>query len=158
MVESLFGYYAPVEPLLAQLAPSAPPLGLDMPPRAQLLARDLIALGYSEYAIAALPWCPDLPRLVEPAHLAGCLYVLEGARLGAVIISRALERTLAIGPGDGASFFHGDGEVVARRWKRVLVWLDEVARSGAPVDEIVDSASATFRTLSRWMEARGAYR
>ena len=158
ILESLFGYYAPLEPRIAQLAPSAPPLGVEMPPRAPLLARDLIALGHSESAIAALRWCSDLPRLSEPAHFAGCLYVLEGARLGGVIIARALERTLGIGPDDGASFFCSDGEVVARRWKHVLVWLDEVAHSGAPVDGIVDAARATFRTLSRWTEACGAWR
>jgi heme oxygenase len=157
VLESFFGYFAPIEARIAELAPSAPPLGLELPARAQLLVRDLLALGSSASSIAALPRCTDLPRLAEPAHLAGCLYVLEGSRLGGAIVARELQRSLGVGS-NGAAFFLGDGEGVARRFKRVLAWLDEVAHAGAAADEIVASACETFRTLSRWTEARGAWR
>ena len=157
VLESFFGYFAPVEARIEALAPSALPLGFEVPARAQLLAADLVALGSSVSRVAALPRCTDLPRLAEPAHLAGCLYVLEGSRLGAPIVALELERSLGVGY-DGAAFFRGDGEDVTRRWKRVLGWLDEVARSGARADEMVASACETFRTLSRWTEARGAWR
>jgi heme oxygenase (biliverdin-IX-beta and delta-forming) len=157
LLESFLGYFEPVEARIAELAPSAPPLGLELPARSQLLAKDLMALGSSAENIAALPRCTDLPRLTTPAHLAGCMYVLEGSRLGGAIVARELERSLGL-RSDGASFFRGDGGDVARRFKRVLAWLDEVARAGAPADEIVASACDTFRTLSRWTETSGAWR
>jgi heme oxygenase (biliverdin-IX-beta and delta-forming) len=157
LLESFFGYFAPVEARIAELAPSAPPLGLKLPARAQLLAKDLLALGASAPDIAALPRCTDLPRLANPANMAGCLYVLEGSRLGGAIVARELKRSLGLGLA-GAAFFRGDGENVALRFKRVLAWLDEVARAGAPADEIVAAACETFLTLSRWTEARGAWR
>ena len=157
VLESCLGYFEPVETRIAELAPSAPPLGLELAARSQLLVKDLMALGSSAASIAALPRCRDLPPLTTPAHLAGCLYVLEGSRLGGAIVARELERSLGLGS-DGAAFFRGDGREVARRFKRLLAWLDEVARAGAPADEIVASACDTFRTLSRWTEARGAWR
>ncbi|MGH7619521.1 MAG: biliverdin-producing heme oxygenase [Gemmatimonadaceae bacterium] len=157
LLESFLGYFVPVESRIAELASSAPPLGLELPARTPLLVKDLMALGASASDIAAVPQCTDLPRLVEPANLAGCLYVLEGSRLGGVIVARELERSLGLGS-HGAAFFVGDGENVARRFKRVLSWLDEVARAGAAPDVIVASACETFRTLSRWTEARGAWR
>ena len=154
VLESFHGYFVPVEARIAELAPSAPPLGLALPARARLLVKDLSALGASVSDIAALPRCTDLPRLDEPAHLAGCLYVLEGSRLGGAIVARALEASGS----DATAFFRGDGENVARRFKRVLGWLDEVVRAGATADDIVASACETFLTLSRWTEARGAWR
>lgn len=157
LLESFLGYFTPVEARIAELAPAAPPLGLELPARAHLLAKDLQALGASASSIAAIPRCTDLPRLAEPAHLAGCLYVLEGSRLGGAIIARELQRSLGLGS-DGAGFFLGDGEDIGRRFKRVLDWLDEVARAGAAPDEVVASACETFLTLSRWTEARGAWR
>ena len=157
VLESFLGYFEPVEARIAELAPSTPPLGLELSARSQLLAKDLMALGSSAASIAALSRCRDLPRLTRPAHLAGCLYVLEGSRLGGAIVARELERSLGLGS-DGAAFFRGDGADLARRFKRVLAWLDEVAGAGATADEIVASACETFRTLSRWTEASGAWR
>ena len=157
LLESFLGYFEPVEARIAELAPSAPPLGLELAARSQLLVKDLMALGSSAPSITALPRCTDLPRLTGPAHLAGCLYVLEGSRLGGAIVARELERSLGLGA-DSAAFFRGDGREVARRFKRVLAWLDEVAGAGAAADEIVASACDTFRTLSRWTEAGGAWR
>ena len=157
VLESFFGFFEPVEARIDELAPSAPPLGLDLSLRAHLLAKDLLALGSSTSEIGSLPRCTDIPRLAEPADMAGCLYVLEGSRLGGAIVARALERSLGLGS-DGAAFFRSDGEAVGRRFKRVLAWLDEVTRAGAMPDDVIASACETFRTLSRWTEARGAWR
>jgi heme oxygenase len=158
VLESFFGYHAPIEPRIERLAAAAPPLGLELPARTRLLVKDLLALGCSPSDVSALPRCEDLPPLARPAHLAGCLYVLEGSRLGGTVVARALERSLGIRGDRGAAFFRGDCQDPTRRWRRVLGWLDEVAGSGERADEAVASACETFRTLSRWTEARGAWR
>src|SRR6185369_7085753 len=119
VLESFLGYFEPVEARIAELAPSAPPLGLELAPRSQLLVKDLMSLGSTAASVAALSRCTDLPRLTSPAHLAGCLYVLEGSRLGGAVVARELEQSLGLAS-DGAAFFRGDGRDIARRFKRVL--------------------------------------
>lgn len=152
------GFYAPVERRLPGLAAAAPPLGIPLPVRTALLERDLRALSLPQAAIEALPRCSELPRLTGPEHLAGCLYVLEGASLGGQVVARALDRNLGLREDGGAAFFAGGREDVAVRWNRVVTWLDEVARGGAILDEMVAAACETFGTLARWMRQQEATR
>jgi heme oxygenase len=157
ILKAFHGFIAPLEARLRRLARSAPPLGFPMPWRAPLIRRDLVALGLSARAVAALPRCPTLPELSGPAHLAGCLYVLEGSRLGGQVIGRALAGGLGIDRKSGAAFFTG-GESpaeTAARWRSVLAWLDAMAANGADPDEMVAAACETFATLDRWLEIRG---
>ena len=85
-------------------------------------------------------------------HLAGCLYVLEGACLGGQVVAKALRRQLELAKGSGASFFVGDADGTAARWRFVLTWLESLVRAGAPAEQIVASARATFLALARWLE------
>src|SRR5690606_35412421 len=109
-----------------------PALRLAIPRRAELLANDLEAMGASRQAIAAVPTCEHLPPLASPAQIAGCVYVLEGASLGGLVIARAVERSVGVSRHRGASFFAGPGtgHAVGARWKSTLDWLEEVVRSG----------------------------
>jgi heme oxygenase len=162
VLEVFLGFYSPVEAQLRLLAPAAPPLGVPLKARALLLQRDLVALGTTPAEIGALPECGDLPRLDEPEHMAGCLYVLEGATLGGRIIAQALNQQLALRNDSGAAFFAGDGRGIGLRWKRVLRWLEEfadpAADDGVRSREIVASACETFSALSRWLQLQGMLR
>jgi heme oxygenase len=91
-------------------------------------------------------------------HLAGCLYVLEGACLGGQIIARALRERLPLTDDHGLSFFVGDGSRTGARWRSVLDWLEGLVRRGALADEIVASARETFCALGCWVEMREAAR
>ncbi len=152
VLQIFYGFYAPVEARLLRVADVAPSLGLPLRARAKLLGDDLLTLGMSRRDIAALPLCTDLPRLVCPEELAGCLYVLEGACLGGQAIAPVLQRRLAVAAGSGASFFVGDGAATSARWARVVVWLDDLVGAQARSEDIVASACATFLTLTRWVE------
>ena len=154
VLRMFYGFHDPVEVELERVHAAVPAPALPLQRRAGLLARDLVALGASPDDIEALPRCTDLPRLSRVEHLAGCLYVLEGASLGGQVIARALRRRLGVQRHSGAAFFTGAGEHTAARWRRVLTWLDEVARAGARSDEMVASAQATFAALARWIMAR----
>jgi heme oxygenase len=156
VLQSFHGFYAPVEDGLSRLAATAPALGFPLRPRAELLERDLLALGLSDSDIAALPRCDSLPRLSRTEHLAGCLYVLEGACLGGQIIAKAVRDRLPVSNDRGLSFFVGDGSKTRERWQTVLTWLEELARSGADAHGIVASARETFSSLGFWMELTGA--
>jgi heme oxygenase len=93
--------------------------------------------------------------LLQTEHLAGCLYVLEGACLGGQILAKALRGRLPLTNDGGLSFFVGDGRNTGDRWKRVLAWIEDLGRGGAP-NEIITSARETFRSLGSWLELTGA--
>ena len=158
VLENFHGFYAAVESELPRLVATTPSLGFPLRARAELLERDLLALGSSRADIAGLPRCADLPRLSRTEHLAGCLYVLEGACLGGQIITKALRGRLPLTDDHGLSFFVGDGSRTGARWRSVLDWLEDLVRRGAHADEIVASARETFCSLACWMELMRASR
>src|SRR6187431_1589548 len=82
VLETFYGFYVPVEIDVTRLAAAEMPLGFPLRARAELIERDLLALGLSPADLAALPLCSDRPELSGIEDLAGCLYVLEGASLG----------------------------------------------------------------------------
>src|SRR6185369_16511131 len=88
LVESFFGFWAPVEKGLSTLAPLRDPdLALQSRFKCSLLRKDLLILGRDP---ATVPQCEKLPRLDTFLQGLGCLYVLEGSTLGSQIISRHL--------------------------------------------------------------------
>ena len=121
--------------------------------RAALLERDLHAFGWASDAV---PKCNEMPRLNTINHLAGAIYVVEGACVGGQVIARAVMQRFGIGRENGAAFFAGDGAQTGARWRRVLVWLDQRdrARCAGDDDEIVAGACRTFAALSTWLSAR----
>jgi heme oxygenase len=155
VLEAFYGFYAPIEIGVSRLAAASPPLDFPLRARAGLIESDLFALGLSRRELTELPWCAELPRLSCREHLAGCLYVLEGACLGGQVVAKALQRQLELTKGSGASFFVGDAEGTAARWRLVLIWLESLVRVGARTEQIVASARATFLALARWLEQQG---
>lgn len=157
IIALFYGFYRPMEAGLQRLKILAPQQGFPLRARAELLKCDLLALGWGEQAIAAIPTCADLPDLWTPEHFAGCLYVLEGASLGGQVIIRHLRDRLEFPDHGGTAFFAGDGTSTAARWKCVLEWLEHVGHSGLRVEQIVSSACATFRALANWARAQGIH-
>src|SRR3954447_4457434 len=149
VLERFYGFYVPVEMDVRRLA-AAEPLGFPLRARAELIARDLLALGLSAAELAALPLCHDRPELSCIEDLAGCLYVLEGACLGGQVLSPLLHRRLGLTKGTGAAFFAGDEESTLARWTLVVAWLDGLPRTGASTTKIISAATATFEAFARW--------
>jgi len=155
VLETFYGFYAPVEIDLARLAATELPLGFPLRARAELIERDLLALGLSPAEIVALPLCGERPELSCFEDLAGSLYVLEGACLGGQVLTPLLHRRLGLAKDGGAAFFAGDGEWTLPRWTVVVAWLDGLPRTGASTAKIIEAANATFDALARWAVARG---
>ncbi len=156
VLETFYGFYVPVEIELTRLATAEPPLGFPLRARAELIERDLLALGLSPAELAALPLCNDRPKLSCFEDLAGCLYVLEGACLGGQVLTPLLHRRLGLAKDRGAAFFAGDGESTLPRWAVVVAWLDGLPRTGASTAQIIRTAKATFDAFARWAAvARG---
>ena len=147
---TFYGFYVPVEIDVTRLAAAELPLGFPLRARAELIERDLLALGLSPADIAALPLCRHRPELSCVEHLAGCLYVLEGACLGGQVLTPLLHRRLGLAKDGGAAFFAGDGEWTLPRWTVVVAWLDGLPRTGASTAKIISTARSTFDAFARW--------
>jgi len=156
VLETFYGFYVPVEIDVTRLAVAEPPLGFPLRARAELIERDLLALGRSPADLAALPLCSERPELSCVEDLAGCLYVIEGACLGGRVLSPLLHRRLGLAKANGAAFFAGDEERTLPRWTVVVAWLDGLPRMGASTAKIVSAATATFDAFARWAVAREA--
>lgn len=160
-LQRYYGFYAPVEALIAAAA-DWPHWRLDMRARTKTawLVADLACLadqvepGELRGAVSrALPLCTALPPLDTAAAAFGCVYVLEGATLGGRVISRHLERVLGLNATRGARFFHGYGEQTGAMWKGFRAALSAFAGNPADEDEIVASAISTFEALRAWCAA-----
>jgi heme oxygenase len=155
VLRAFHAYYAALEPRLSSLAAHSALEGFALRERAPRLRRDLAALGTASHAAGSAAAVP-LPELSRVEHLAGCLYVIEGAALGGQLITRAVEQRLGLTPTRGCAFFAGDGAETSARWRAVLRWIEELAEGGASGDEIVGAARETFETLACWARQQGA--
>ena len=149
VLQRFYGFYVPVEIDLARVAADLP-LTFPLHARAELIARDLRALGFSQADLATLPLCHDRPALSCLEDLAGCLYVLEGASLGGQVLSRLLHRRLGLTKENGAAFFAGDEERTLPRWTVIVAWLDALPLTGVSTSKIIGAATGTFDALARW--------
>lgn len=158
VLETFYGFYAPVELCLARLVARGSPLSFPLRDRSSLIEKDLRALGLSPHELVELPRCVAVPRLECSEDVAGCLYVLEGACLGGQMIARVLQRQLGVDRESGSSFFVGDGDGTSARWRLVLGWLEGLVDKGGHNEQIVASARQCFRAFSRWVKREGASR
>lgn len=156
VLHAMYGYYAALEPRLVQLSARALELPFPLLERTPRIGRDLVNLGWRPDQVQRIEPCDVLPALVQVEHLAGCLYVIEGAALGGRVIARTLHQRFRFSSERGCAFFAGDRHGVGTRWQSVLGWLAGLPASGVSADGIVQSAQETFGTLTRWLERRGA--
>ena len=152
LLTRFFGFFRPLEAQLTLLTGSGGAF-FDFTPRlrAPLLVKDLVFLGLTEAAVAALPVCHPLPALSSPADAFGALYVSEGSALGGQVIARRLQARLGtrITHQNGLAFFYGDGPGVAARWN---AFLQALARQPAETSvPAAQTALRTFEALARWL-------
>jgi hypothetical protein len=119
--------------------------------RLRALADDLAFLGVSP--MQARPASLPLPTRADAI---GALYVVEGASLGGRVIARHIADSLALAPGQGASFYGGMSAETARaRWARLCAVLEDPAVELAP-DDLARGACKTFEAMERWMRLMAA--
>lgn len=152
-LEQFYGYYKPLEDrLFGADSPLTEWLFLEARKKVPLLEADLNALGCPD--LAQLPLCRSLPALESRADYWGCMYVLEGATLGGVLISRHIAQKLGVTPLSAGQFFNGYGARTGAMWQEFRNVLSARAFDQIDQDAIVQSARATFETLEYWCEAR----
>ncbi len=95
----------------------------------------------------ATPLAATLP-VGDLAEVLGSLYVIESSALGGRVAAPHLKRTLGLGQGRGASYFHGFGGETGVMWDnfRVLASL-EIGESSRNTVRACQSARRTFAAL-----------
>ena len=106
------------------------PFARTLPPRTPLLAADLEALG------ASLPDAPDWQPPGGAAGLWGALYVVEGSRLGGVMIARGVPERL---PKAYLAAAHAPGQ-----WQAIRTAIDAAVGNDAERAAMLAGARATF--------------
>lgn len=115
------------------------------------LERDLLFLGADAEYIAALPLAevdvrPDLPSAL------GLLYLMEGSRLGGLVIARSLQESLRVSPCHGAAYFASCGKdphmLNDELRNRLESW---VTRTGKG-DAVISAAREGFSLMNAWMD------
>lgn len=148
----LYGFYEPFEAELGTVVKRwGLPFDIEARRKAPLLARDLAALGVTSRAVDNLPRAGRMPQPTSPQAALGCLYVTEGATLGGQIIARHVAHRLGLGPGDGASFFHGYAADTRSRWRTFCSVLAAASTSDVVERAITAGAIDTFRAYDRWL-------
>jgi heme oxygenase (biliverdin-IX-beta and delta-forming) len=149
----LYGFYHPLEEYL-QRSPHAEGCGLDLHERARsaLLRVDLASLGVSEAEIDRLPLCGALPELTSPAALVGCVYVLDGSRLGGKVIARALAPLFPDDAAAGRCFFLWSGKATGRLWRETCETIEQRGLEPGVLHDMIRSARATFTLLEQWLK------
>jgi heme oxygenase len=148
LLSRFYGFHAAWEAAAGAAAPD--PHLFRQRCKADLLVRDLQALGMDAHEIARLPRCHPLMPLPAPAAVLGSMYVVEGSTLGGAIIARDVERRLGLTTETGCAYFRSYGQDVAAMWKSFGRML--IAASSPETDEIiVASASRTFDVMHDWL-------
>ncbi|WP_340020219.1 biliverdin-producing heme oxygenase [Paenibacillus sp. FSL H3-0457] len=151
-LEKFYGFLKPLEDQAVQ-QPFWESTGLDIEIRgkAGLLEKDLRNLGASEEEITQLPLCKELPDISTPARLFGYLYVIEGSTNGGQIMTKRLSQFLPIEADRGLEYFNAYGSETRTRWSEFTGLLQQSISTPEDHDNMVHSASETFRLLDQWI-------
>jgi heme oxygenase len=149
---ALWGVHAPLEARLARLDWAQVGVDFESRRRVELLRSDIEALAPA-VDVEALPTDEKLAPLETIWQGLGCLYVLEGSRLGGQIIVRTVEERLGLSPERVCRFLSSHGVRLGQSWKAFKL---AVNRAGAEHPEhaatVVASANATFASIQRWFD------
>lgn len=158
----LRAFFAPLERALARHADALADAGFDgaFGTRTRALDADVRAVGAGGALAGAAPDAPEgeLPDLPTAAHAVGCLYVLEGSRLGGRVLAAHLTRHLGLDPAAEATFLAPDPEGTTARWATFRERLEAYGRAhGDDGPSVVDGALRTFASLHGWIVTGAPY-
>ncbi|MDQ2902851.1 MAG: biliverdin-producing heme oxygenase [Ktedonobacteraceae bacterium] len=150
LLQKFLGFYLPVEPhLLGVQNRYDLQVHLQQRLKSPLLLRDLSEIAAQQGTGVSL--CETLPALTCPAHVWGCLYVLEGSTLGGTLISKHVTRVLGLTAEHGCAFFGSYGSHVGSMWQMFTRKLEAYVSTYHEEKVIIDSACETFAFLSQWL-------
>ena len=131
---------------------AVPPDPAFAPARLPDLRADLVWLGLTPAALAALPAC-SLPADIAatPAARLGVAYVLQGSRHGGGTIAGHLRTTLGLGPDSGAAFLSSGGRDWSGPWAALLARIETELTDADARESAATAAVATFDAFLEWL-------
>ncbi len=163
VLKRLHGFVEPVEEALARTLPPSEELPLPLPYEALRrlpdIKQDLVVLGVDAATHHTLPRCETLPPLDHAAAAVGVLYLMEGSRLGGLVLAEALGRCLGLEPCRGAAYFGSCGKDPRALWGTFAPALEHYATAPDPTAapsrsaRVIQGARQGFIALNAWLEA-----
>jgi heme oxygenase (biliverdin-IX-beta and delta-forming) len=142
-VRALYGFVAPMEQRLGDEAAGRAA-------RAPLLLADIGTLDAG--ASVETPLAFDLPDLTALAARLGARWVLDGSAHGGRAMLPHLQRTLAVSPDHGASYFASSGIDLKVERQCLRDVLERSVITEEDRAEAIEAAAATFSALERWLD------
>jgi len=129
--------------------------------RTETIRRDLLSLGFLPDSFSPITQTSDIVSVLnrwqatKPASLLGCLYILEGSRMGSLVIARPLAASLGL-PRDTAAGteYHTQGAQTAPARLRRLK--DAIDSSPYAIDHASDIADGAVTFMDRLNVMYGA--
>ena len=151
LLKKFLGFYSILEANIA-CTKELNELGFDFEERRKthFIEKDLRILGLTEDELLNLPKCSDLPRVSTLGEALGCIYVLEGATLGAQQLARNLNQALGMNENNGCAFLKCYGDKVGPMFKAFGDFLDSNS-SKYNHEEAIADAKQTFILLDKWL-------
>ena len=162
-IKQFYSFYKPLENRLLELSSEISPwLDIRNRQKTAFLEADLQSINQAinqetPNTGEPLTLCTALPQLNNSAECFGCLYVLEGATLGGVIISKHIRDTLGVTPETGGLFFHGYGQRTGEMWREFRAAMSAFDAQTHQQDQVIVAARATFDTLRHWCTKNSTY-
>jgi heme oxygenase len=94
-----------------------------------------------------------LRSIEQPLTLLGCVYVLEGSMLGAVVLRPLYARAFLLEGKEGMSYLHNEGPPVYVRWGQYLARMNALRLSKEEREEIAQSANVFFAQIGAIYQA-----
>jgi heme oxygenase len=151
ILSHLYGFYQPLEDRLA-VSGFGVATGIDIAShaRAPFLRDDLRFLGLRSDEIDALASCTALPEIESPSAFLGCLYVLDGSRLGGSLLARALDSLFPADQIEGRSFFAAHRDRIGLMWRETCAAIEACGSDEQHLHEMVRTAQQAFAALEAW--------
>lgn len=150
-LESMWGFYAELEPRLREVIYPRHLADYEQRLKLPLLERDLRSLGLDDAALARLPRCSLALPGADPAAAFGCAYVLEGATLGGRSLMPSVEARLGLNASHGAAFLASYGARVGDMWKTFSDALNRYCAGAQQQARAASAAIASFTQLEAWL-------
>ncbi|GGH47768.1 heme oxygenase [Dyadobacter endophyticus] len=139
-----------------QIFPAISHVITDLPDRykSRLIIDDLLATGFTEAEIDALPVYHF--EFSSVAQALGIMYVLEGSTLGGRFLYKHTHEVLGLKFENGASYFWGYGTQTGNLWKSFISALTQFVEEHEERGEVIASAKNTFTIIDNWLRQTGA--
>lgn len=153
LLQDFWGFYQPLERKLIVLAD---PILFSPSSRGKAfrLKQDLLALGMTEAAIAALPLCGRLPAVPTLSRAFGVLYVIESTPVGGRIADMHVLEKLGIHPSQGGAFFSSYGLPDDQNRQNFKTAMMMAAEEPSFQLLAVEAAVDTLDCLEAWLDYR----